>query len=122
MAPIGRIAAPVALMALIYFLSSRPHLSSGLGTWDTVLRKGAHMTEFGLLWWLWQRVLGPLPALAIALGYAATDEWHQTFVAGRHGSPVDWTIDAAGVGIAAALWVRTTRARARARPPAPSRS
>ena len=106
--PLTRFAPPVALMALIFFLSAQPSLNSGLGTWDTVLRKGAHMTEFGLLWFLWWRALGfrhPGPAILIALGYAATDELHQTFVAGRHGSPWDWAIDAAGVGIAGAVVV-----------------
>ena len=42
-------------------------------------------------------------AVAITLAYAATDEWHQTFVHGRHGSPWDWAIDAAGVGLAGLL-------------------
>jgi VanZ family protein len=93
-------------MALTYFLSAQPSLDSGLGTLDTVLRKGAHMTEFGLLWFLWWRALGYRhlgTSIAIALGYAATDEWHQTFVAGRHGSPLDVLIDAGGAS-AAALW------------------
>jgi VanZ family protein len=35
-----------------------------------------------------------------------TDEVHQSFVEGRHASPVDWAIDTAGVlaGIALASW------------------
>jgi VanZ family protein len=104
---VRRYGPPIALMALIFFLSSRPNLNSGLGTWDTILRKGAHMTEFGLLWWLWRRALGHGGAAAlITLAYAATDELHQTFVTGRHGSPVDWLIDAAGVAIAAAITLR----------------
>ena len=107
---LSRFAPPLALMALTFFLSAQPDLNSGLGDWDTVLRKGAHMIEFGLLWLLWWRALGyghPGPAIAIALAYAATDEWHQTFVARRHGSPLDWAIDAAGVGLAglAVVWV-----------------
>ena len=59
------------------------------------------MAEYGLLWFLWYRALevrSPLPAVAITLAYAATDEFHQTFVEGRHGTPVDVLIDAAGVG------------------------
>src|SRR3954447_4546489 len=95
-----RFAPPVALMALIFFLSAQPDLNSGLGTWDTVLRKGAHMTEYGLLWVLRWRALGgghPGPSIVIVLAYAASDEWHQSFVDGRHGSPWDWAIDAAGV-------------------------
>jgi VanZ family protein len=119
-----RFAPPLALMALTYFLSDQPSLDSGLGDLDTVLRKGAHMAEFGLLWFLWWRALGyrhPGPAIAIALAYAATDEWHQTFVSGRHGSPWDWAIDAAGVGIAGLLVVVAAR-RGLWRPPTVARA
>jgi len=101
----NRFIPPLALMGLIFFLSAQADLNSGLGGWDVVLRKLAHMAEFGLLWWLWQRALGrPLVAAAIALAYAASDEWHQSFVAGRVASPLDWAIDAAAIGIAFAVW------------------
>ena len=99
-----RYALPVALMGVIFALSAQPDLNSGLGTLDTVLRKLAHMAAFGLLWWLWLRALGrPLTAALITLAYAASDEWHQSFVHGRTGTPVDWAIDAAGVALAVAL-------------------
>jgi VanZ family protein len=107
------LAPPLALMALIYALSAQPDLSSGLGDIDLALRKLAHMTEYGLLWWLWHRALGyrgAVVAAAIAIGYAATDELHQTSVEGRHGTPVDVLIDAVGVAIAAALWHARRRA------------
>jgi VanZ family protein len=110
---------PIALMAVIFALSAQPSLNSGLGIWDTILRKLAHMTEFGLLSLLWWRALGRphrVAAVAIALAYAATDEYHQTFVAGRHGSPVDWGIDAAGIALANLAW--TVRERRRSRHPA----
>ena len=102
----GRYVPPLLLMAVIFFLSAQPDLSTGLGTWDTVLRKLAHMAEYGLLWFLWWRALGhgnPAWAVAIALAYAASDEFHQTFVEGRSGSPVDVAIDAVGVGLALLL-------------------
>lgn len=105
---------PLLLMGVIFFLSAQPGLNSGLGIWDTVLRKLAHMVEFGLLWWLWWRALGrrnPLAAVVIALGYAASDELHQSFVDGRVGSPVDWAVDAAGVGVAGLLVVARERIR-----------
>lgn len=105
-------APPLALMGAIFFLSAQPDLNSGLGVIDLVGRKVVHMTEYGLLWWLWCRAFAyrrPLLAAAIALAYAATDEWHQTFVPGRHGSPVDWTIDAGGVAIAWTLWAANRR-------------
>ena len=105
---------PLALMGLIFFLSAQPDLSTGLGTWDTILRKIAHASIFGALCFLsWRALKHAVPdrhALAIAwlvtVGYAITDEWHQTFVSGRHGSPLDVLIDAAGAGAAALLVAR----------------
>lgn len=103
MRSVSRFAPPLLLMGVIFLLSAQPDLNSGLGMWDTILRKIAHATEFGLLWFLWWRALGYgnrlLPAL-IAVAYAVTDELHQTTVEGRHGSPVDVLIDTAGVALA----------------------
>src|SRR5437764_985417 len=42
-----------------------------------------------------------LLAVLIALAYSATDEFHQTFVKDRHGTPVDVLIDSIGMMIAA---------------------
>ncbi len=120
MARIGRWAPPLALMALIFALSARSDLNSGLGAIDLVGRKVVHATEYGVLWWLWLRALDRVPtvrfrragpqllAAVITVAYAATDEWHQSFVEGRHGTPVDVLIDAAGVAIAVAItrWVQ----------------
>lgn len=97
-------------MGVIFYLSAQPDLGTGLGAADLVLRKLAHMTEYALLWLLWLRALGwrsPWVAAAIAIGYAATDELHQTFVTGRHGTPVDVAIDSVGVLVAALLLYRT---------------
>jgi VanZ family protein len=107
--PALRFVPPIVLMGVIFFFSAQPDLSTGLGTWDLILRKAAHMAEYGLLWFLWYRALAvgsPWPAVAITLVYAATDEFHQTFVEGRHGTPVDVLIDAAGVAIAVAIHSR----------------
>jgi VanZ family protein len=97
----------VAWAAVIFAFSSIPSLSSGLGTWDTILRKGAHVTEYAILGGLLYRAL-PREALALAVGiaYAATDELHQYFVRGRHASPVDVAIDAVGVAFGMLLWLR----------------
>ena len=103
MAAVGRYAPPLLLMAVIFALSAQPDLNSGLGTWDTIGRKLVHMGTYGLLWWLWWRALGrraPALAVAITLAYAVTDEFHQHFVPGRHGTPVDVAIDAAGIALA----------------------
>lgn len=116
---LSRYAPPLALMALIFLLSAQPGLSSGLGTIDLVGRKLVHMAEFGLLFVLWLRALGwrrPALAAAIAIGYAITDELHQTTVEDRSGSPLDVLIDATGVAIAWLLWRARVSRRAGARP------
>jgi VanZ family protein len=99
---------PVLLWAAVIFtLSSIPSLSTGLGTWDTILRKGAHLTEYAVLGGLLYRALGREPrALAVGIAYAATDELHQYFVRGRHASPVDVAIDAVGVAAGMLIWLR----------------
>ena len=104
---------PVVLSAgLIFGLSSSPSLDSGLGTWDEVLRKCAHVTEYAILGLLLVRALGrELPALLLGVAYAASDELHQHFVTGRHGAPVDVAIDTAGLLIGIVL-VRRVTARA----------
>ena len=97
----------VAWAAVIFTLSSIPSLSTGLGTWDTILRKGAHLTEYAILGALLYRALGREPlALAVGIAYAATDELHQYFVRGRHASPVDVAIDAVGVAAGMLIWLR----------------
>jgi VanZ family protein len=91
-------------VAVIFALSSVPSLSTHLGTWDTILRKCAHMTEYAILAVLIARAAGSsTAAFGLTVAYAATDEWHQTFVRGRHGSPIDVGIDAVGALIG--LWV-----------------
>jgi VanZ family protein len=115
MRALSRFGPPLVLMGAIFFFSAQPDLGTGLGVWDTILRKAAHMAEYGLLWFLWHRALdtqNPVPAALITLAYAATDELHQSFVEGRHGTPVDVLIDAAGIAVAIAIH---TRRRARAR-------
>ena len=123
-----RFGPPLLLMGLIFFFSAQPDLNSGLGVWDTIGRKLIHAATYGALWFLWWRALGyghPGPAIAITLLYAASDEYHQTFTEGRHGTPVDVAIDAAGVVIAVALASRGSRAGRRPRaggpPPAEAR-
>ena len=98
-------------MAVIFFLSHQPDLSSGLGTWDLIGRKVLHATEYALLCFLWWRALASVMppgralalAAAICVAYAVSDEVHQTFIEGRHGSPVDVAIDTAGVAVTVAL-------------------
>jgi VanZ family protein len=105
---------------VIFYFSSQPDLDSGLGVLDTIGRKLLHFAEYALLALLWWRALrtrldarrAALAAFLIAIAYAATDELHQTFVEGRHSSPLDWAIDAAGAGLASLRLARTERMEA----------
>ena len=100
---------PVVLMGVIFAFSAQPSLDSGLGLIDLIGRKLIHFAEYALLCFLWWRALASVTsprraalwAFLIASGYAATDEFHQTFVEGRHGNPVDWLIDSAGAALVA---------------------
>ena len=78
---------------------------------DALLRKFAHLTEYGILalfvygsfaheqpfrWRLRQAIW----CISIVGLYSLTDEFHQRFVPGRHASLVDCGIDVAGAAIA----------------------
>ena len=90
----------VVWAAVIFTFSSIPSLSTGLGTWDTILRKAAHMTEYAILGALLVRALGrELPALLVGVAYAVSDEIHQHFVEGRHASALDVALDSVGVAV-----------------------
>ena len=102
----------VAWAAVIFALSALPDLGTGLGDWDTLLRKCAHASEYAVLALLLYRALGrELPAFLIGFAYAVSDEIHQAFVTGRHASPFDVAMDAAGLALgllivhAARLWL-----------------
>jgi VanZ like protein len=109
---------PLLVMATIFFLSAQT--SSGEHTFfDLLLRKLGHITEYAVLtlcWWRAVRGLGLardnrtaiVLAVSISLTYAVTDEFHQTFVQGRHGTPVDVLIDAIGMTLAALYARRRT--------------
>ena len=97
----------LAWAGVIFAFSSIPSLNSGLGAWDLVLRKIAHMTEYAILACLLVRATGSAAwAFGLAVAYSASDEFHQTFVRGRHGSPIDVGIDAVGALIGLGVWRR----------------
>lgn len=109
-------APPLALMGLIFFFSAQSHLDSGLGAIDLIGRKLIHAGEYALLTFLWWRALRTtsattrtaiIAAVVVAVLYAVSDEYHQSFVEGRTGSPIDVLIDTTGALVAAfLLWRR----------------
>ena len=112
---------PLALMALIFALSAMPNTDPEGGTVRLILRKCAHFSEFALLAALWWRALAGriggrralYPAVVIAIVYAISDEFHQTFVETRVGTVWDVLIDSAGALTAAWLIERRRRVRRR---------
>lgn len=107
----------LAWAGVIYFFSSRPDLPRIHEPWlELILRKAAHVTEYAIFGALLARAVGARKgrlALAGALGalYAASDEWHQTFVPTRKGNPLDVALDTAAVLIGAYLYARWSTAR-----------
>lgn len=97
-------------MAGLFVLSAQSDLSPPTGVDD----KTAHFLAYFVLGVLFVRALagglskrvGPRAAalgVLLTVAYGATDEWHQTFVAGRDASFDDLVVDAAGAAAAAAL-------------------
>jgi len=109
-----------AWAAVIFAFSATPHLRvADAPDLDFILRKAGHMAEFGTLAVLLWRALalsGVRRAiffgLVLTIAYAATDEFHQSFTAGRNASGVDVSIDAAGALIALVVLDVLLRARA----------
>jgi VanZ family protein len=115
---IALLAPPLLVMAAIFVLSAQTS-SGDHGFFDLLLRKLGHVTEYAVLTFLWWRALRGLrvvednrTAIAVAVGiafaYAISDEFHQTFVEGRHGTPVDILIDSTGMALAALYARRRT--------------
>ena len=70
-----------------------------IGAMHGMVRKAAHFTNYGILFWLLIRgpMAGrPYAALGFCVFYALLDEGHQIFVPGRTASLYDVAIDSSG--------------------------
>lgn len=113
---------PILWAVLIFALSSIPDLRSGfMPLWDVIVRKIAHAAEYAVLAVLLARVgyheshrrsIVFIIGLAwlTAVTYAVMDEYHQTFVAGRHGAWLDVSVDSLGAAFGLA-WYRVWRTK-----------
>ena len=103
----------VIWMAFIFYLSAQ---SQPLGrTPSLAVSYVAHFLEYALLallffWaqlsrgsWKGKIALGLALSLALSVLYAASDEYHQSFVAGRTASWLDFGTDALGAAVALAV-------------------
>ena len=100
------------VMVIIFFISSLP--ASRLpyfGAWDLYIKKGGHALGFGLLGLAYYYALPQrlsvgyqwVLAFLMAILFALSDEFHQSFVEGRTSSLIDVVID--GVGAAVSLTI-----------------
>jgi len=98
----------VVWMGVIFALSAQPQLPSPPSPfWDKILEKGGHTFEYAVLaslLWLAVGQRRPLLAWVVAVVYAISDEYHQSFVPGRDPDPVDALFDAAGAALALLAW------------------
>ncbi len=109
-------------MIVIFAFSSQANSGSYTETYlqgaNVPVRKLAHMFEYAVLAVLYQTALsGSLVsskktfknysfAFLLAVLYALTDEWHQSFVPGRSASLFDSGVDSIGalIGLTCAYW------------------
>jgi VanZ family protein len=112
-ATVWRWAPVVAWAGLIFGLSSISAFGTDLGAWDIVLSKGAHLAEYAVLGFLlvWASRRESM-AFLLGIAYATSDEIHQHFVPGRHGSALDVVIDTVGIAIGVYLARRAGLSRA----------
>jgi VanZ family protein len=117
MRPVLRWLPAILVMAVIFAFSSTPSDElPRFGFWDLVVKKGGHMLGYGLLALAYLFALAPeaggqgtggrgvrpyVAAILMTILYALSDEFHQSFVPGRHPSLVDaLVVDQAGAGLA----------------------
>ncbi len=84
------------MMAVIFWFSSQPADELPVFSWaDTIVKKAGHVTGYAILaFWYWY-ALGKDKnkhwlAWLLAILYALTDEFHQSYVSGRH--PSIWDV------------------------------
>lgn len=115
----------VLWLGLIFFLSNQPTLldvEEELGSvGERIFYKSAHVLAYAVLAWLWWRALSPgrqltpaslWAAFVLTTLYGVSDEFHQSFVPGRHARLADVFFDASGsLGMILLLrrvkWLRT---------------
>lgn len=89
----------------IYWLSDQSTLDKpfdfGLEFQDKIYHAGAYFIMGVLAWrgfrhWAGSPIIPALLGIAFCALYGLSDEWHQSFVAGRESDAADWLADTAG--------------------------
>jgi VanZ family protein len=90
------------------------------GMLEFFIRKGGHVSEFTILALLlgyallakpmkWSKAL--IYTTLFSILYAASDEWHQTFVPGRTGHAIDVAVDTIGILLAVGWFIIAAKLR-----------
>jgi VanZ family protein len=108
----SRFLPPVLWMLAIYAVSSLNTLpgpqTGEVVWWDFILKKTAHMIEYGILFYLWQRALNwnkpeknkaYFVSAVIVFIFAVSDEYHQSLTPGRNPRFYDVGFDMLGAGL-----------------------
>jgi VanZ family protein len=104
------------MMLVIFTFSSQPvNKLPNFQNWDYLIKKTSHAVEYGLLAFSYLHLLQADKrkywfAWLLAVGYAATDEYHQSFVYGRHASIYD-VIIFDNLGALVLLWFHRVKFR-----------
>jgi VanZ family protein len=117
----------VIWMGVIFAFSNQAHsgeiTGQYLGPFNVVVRKTGHLSEYAILFFLLRRaflctVHGGISSFvmpfAVAVLFAISDEYHQSFVAGRSSSASDVVVDSIGALIGFGLirlWLRFSKCR-----------
>jgi VanZ family protein len=111
---VWRWSAVILWMGAIFVLSATPSIATPLEPlYDFTFKKLAHVTVYAILTVLLFRALrlhithrgqALVIAMLVAILYACSDEWHQTFVPGREGTLRDVGFDAIGA-IGMSMWL-----------------
>ncbi len=96
----------VAYSGLIFYLSNQPSLPvPGLFLHQDKLFHAAAYGVLGLLafnyfrYWSIERSVVLMLSFGFCAIYGASDEWHQSFIAGRDADVFDWLADCVGAAI-----------------------
>ena len=99
----------LVMMSVIFWFSAQPAEELPVFSWaDTIVKKSGHVIGYGLLAFTYGYGLGMARqknwlAWLLAVLFALTDEYHQSFVSGRHPSIWDVVIFD-NIGALLSLW------------------
>ena len=109
------------LSTFLAFILGHPVSEASVHPMHVAIRKCAHLFEYGVLSALAFRAIRAeregfdlswaVAAMILTVAIAAGDEWHQTFVPGRTGTPWDVLLDGVGGLVAQGVVVLWNRRR-----------